>query len=47
MLAGSTTALLATKYHIGELAAAKCVAYTTALSIVTISVRGLILTATL
>ena len=47
MPAGSTTSLLAAKYHADELAAAKCVVFTTALSIVTIPIWSLILTANL
>lgn len=47
MPAGSTTSLLAAKYHADELAAAKCVVFTTVLSIVTIPLWGLVLTANL
>lgn len=47
MPAGSTTSLLAAKYGADEDSAAKCVVFTTALSVVTLPVWGMILTAAL
>lgn len=44
MPAGSTTSLLAVKYHADETSAARCVVLTTLLSVVTIPIWGMILT---
>jgi predicted permease len=44
MPAGSTTSLLASKYGADEVSAAKCVIFTTALSVVSLPVWGMILT---
>ena len=44
MPAGSTTSLLAAKYGADEVSAAKCVIFTTALSVISLPVWGMILT---
>ena len=44
MPAGSTTSLLAARYEADELSAAKCVVFTTMLSVITTPVWGMILT---
>lgn len=44
MPAGSTTSLLAARYEADELSAAKCVVFTTVLSVITTPVWGMILT---
>lgn len=47
MPAGSTTSLLAAKYHADKESAAKCVVFTTALSVITLPLWGTLLTAAL
>ena len=44
MPAGSTTSLLATRYHADEISAARCVVFTTILSAVSVPVWGMLLT---